>query len=98
MRNDKNQSMLPMDIPSVAQFAEDYTALEPEVFRELCRAVQLHPPCSNTHGAYAVILEELDELWDLVKQKHPEQERLREEAIQVAVTAIRFVLDHCPKT
>lgn len=42
------------------------------------------------HG-YAVILEELDEMWDEVKAKNIP--RAREEAIQVAAMAIQFLID-----
>ena len=49
----------------------------------------------------AVIAEELDELWDEVKlnpRKNPQRNAtMREEAIQVAAMAIRFVLDVCDK-
>ncbi|MCK5601145.1 hypothetical protein KAR91_04695 [Candidatus Pacearchaeota archaeon] len=48
---------------------------------------------NSSHEGYAVILEELDELWDEVKLKKKSNYRMRKEAIQVAVTAIRFVYD-----
>ena len=62
---------------------------------ELSRAVQKHGSMHGPHEGYAVILEELDELWDEVKAQHPDRERLRAEACQVAATAVRFMVDVC---
>ncbi|GAG41645.1 unnamed protein product [marine sediment metagenome] len=60
---------------------------------ELRRARAKHPTMHSGHEAYAVILEELDELWDEVKKREPDPARLRAEAIQVAAMGLRFVLD-----
>ncbi len=49
---------------------------------------------TNYHGGYAIILEELDELWGEVKTFQG-KEQMAKEAIQVAATAIRFVVDLC---
>jgi len=62
-----------------------------EVIDELRSATEKFGPFNNTHEGYAVILEELDELWDEVKKNSPE--RACEEAIQVAAMAMRFVYD-----
>lgn len=66
-----------------------------EVLEELNRARQKHPKKFNSpHEGWAVIREELDELWEEVKHDtYPL--RLREEAIQVAATALRFIEDLC---
>ena len=72
-----------------------------QVREELIRATALHGPMRSSHEGYAVLLEEVDELWDEVKLKKrkllTDQEkarvRMRKEAIQVAAMAIRFVLD-----
>lgn len=49
----------------------------------------------NQHEGYAVILEELDELWDEVKknQKVYDLEAQRKEAIQCAAMCIRFIAE-----
>jgi hypothetical protein len=68
-----------------------------DVLTELRRACAAFPRFASAHEAYAVLLEEIDELWDEVK-KRPTERRdyvIRAEAIQVAAMAIRFVLDVC---
>jgi hypothetical protein len=64
-----------------------------EIALEVRRAMSKHGPMLSRHDGYAVILEELDELWDEVKEKHPDVGKMRQEAIQVAAMAIRFIHD-----
>ena len=56
---------------------------------ELDRALALHGELSSLHEGYAVLLEEVDELWDIVKQKHSERDitALKSELIQIAAMA-----------
>lgn len=80
---------------------EELTRLRQEKIFELVKAelesaVQRYEPMRSAHEGYATILEELDELWNEVKQRTPDSTRLRKEAIQVATMAIRFVLDLVP--
>jgi NTP pyrophosphatase (non-canonical NTP hydrolase) len=42
------------------------------------------------HEFFAILNEEVDELWDAIKADAP-QERVREEAIQVAVMVFRYL-------
>lgn len=68
--------------------------------REECeRARKVHPkPFNSAHEGYAVLREEVDELWDEVKKGGTEprsRERMRKEALQVAAMALRFVLEVC---
>jgi len=65
-----------------------------DVAIELVRAESKFPPFNSSHEGYAVILEELDELWDEIKNNKAEGslERQRKEAIQVAAMGMRFVL------
>ena len=49
-------------------------------------------PFNTPHEAYAVILEELDELWDEVRSKDG-LGRAYEEAVQVGAMALRFLVD-----
>lgn len=68
-----------------------------EVERELGRAQDKFPPFNSAHEGYAVILEELDELWQEVKDKAGQPHKVREEAIQVAAMAVRFIVDVCDR-
>ena len=77
-----------------------------EVEEEVKRARALHGSMHSAHEGYAVLLEEIDELWAEIKQNPKKlsfdgQERLkrkiRTEAVQVAAMAVRFILDVCEK-
>jgi hypothetical protein len=70
-------------------------AVAEEAREELDRAMDLHGPMAGPHEGYAVILEELDELWDLVKANRGRSPEAREEAIQIAAMALRYVRDVC---
>lgn len=79
------------------EFSIHATDVASEALAELRRArnVLHHGPMHSAHEGYAVILEELDELWDEVR-KHRSLENLaamRREAIQVAAMAIAFVVE-----
>ena len=69
------------------------------VREELNWASENNAPFNSAHEGYAVLLEEVEELWNAVKlnwAKHPERnEEMTEEAIQVAAMAIRFLHDVC---
>lgn len=65
-----------------------------QVYRELVEAREKFPAFSNGHEGYAVILEELDEVWSAIKANDIEHARV--EAKQVAAMAIRFMLDLAP--
>ena len=69
-----------------------------EVADELIRALHRHAPMASAHEGYAVILEELDELWAEVKKRSDRRSRsaMRAEACQVAAMAIRFMLEVTP--
>lgn len=71
--------------------------LTADVVRELATARERFKPFNSAHEGYAVLLEEVDELWDEVKKKPADRDRklMREEAIQVAAMAMRFVLEVC---
>lgn len=50
---------------------------------------------NSAHEGYAVLLEEVDELWEEVKKspKKRDMNAIRTEAIQVAAMALRFLHD-----
>lgn len=62
---------------------------------ELQNAEMSHKPMNSLHEAYAVILEELDELWGLCRLKCEERksEDIREELLQIAAMAWRTARD-----
>jgi hypothetical protein len=64
-----------------------------DVMHELSRAEAIFAPIASGHEGYAVILEEVEELWDEVRLKSGTPQGRRNEAIQVAAMAIRFVKD-----
>lgn len=55
---------------------------------------------ASAHEGWAILREEVDELWDEVKKKPSQRsiELMRKEAIQIAAMAIRFVEDVCNGT
>jgi len=68
-----------------------------EAMTEARRAAELFKPFNSAHEGYAVLLEEVDELWEEVRKnlKTRSKKRMREEAIQVAAMGIRFAVDVC---
>lgn len=66
-----------------------------DVLEELNRARSKFPRFNSPHEGYAVLLEEVDELWDEIRLKTGTKEKIKKEAIQVAAMAIRLVKDCC---
>lgn len=64
---------------------------------EATMAKEKWPPMNSAHEAYAILLEEVDELWDHVKmnQKKRDLKAMQQEAIQVAAMALRFAAEVC---
>lgn len=62
-----------------------------EVREEYDRAVAKFGPFSSAHEGYAVLLEEMDELWEGIKKN--DAGNMKEEIIQIAAMAIRFYVD-----
>ena len=65
------------------------------VARELDRAVRSEKPYNSVHEGWAVILEEVDKLWEEVRRKRHKRNKakMRHEAAQIAACAIRFIND-----
>lgn len=81
----------PMDDLSEEIIVED-------ILREYRKAREVHAPMRGAHEGYAVILEELDELWDEVKASKPSDPRraaIRREAIQLGAMALAFIKEVC---
>jgi hypothetical protein len=68
------------------------------VREELTRAQHAHHGFHSGHEGYAVIREELDELWDAIKTTKgytTYDGRVGYEAVQTAAMALRFLVDLC---
>jgi hypothetical protein len=64
-----------------------------EFVREECiRAMSRFNSFGCSHEGYAVVLEELDEAWTAIKENHTED--ARNEMVQVAAMAIRYIVDN----
>lgn len=66
-----------------------------EAAAELAKARAKFARFNSAHEGYAVLKEEVDELWDEVKDRHANKDNMRKEAIQIAAMALRFVEDVC---
>ena len=64
------------------------------IFEEFQKATKKFGPFHNTHEGYAVLKEEVDELWDAVKAN--DTQHALKEAVQVGAMALRFIVD-CSK-
>lgn len=65
---------------------------------EVILATDKYKPFNSAMEGYAVILKELDELWDEIrsaKTDNRDKEQMYIEAKQVAAMAIRFMVDCC---
>lgn len=68
-----------------------------QIYDEVTRAMTNWPAFNSAHEGFAVLNEEIDELWDHVKlnQKKRDIDAMRKEAIQVAAMALRFAVEVC---
>lgn len=63
-----------------------------EILTELGRARKKHPERFHSpHEAYAILLEEVDEVWAEIKRDDPEN--ARKELIQVGAVLLRFLCE-----
>jgi hypothetical protein len=58
---------------------------------ELQRARMKFPPFASAHEGWAILWEEVDEMWDEVRANN--RTRARYEAMQAAAMALRFLVD-----
>lgn len=65
-----------------------------DIVQEYRRARESFKPMRGAHEGYAVILEELDEMWDAIKQNKIESARM--ECLQVAAMCLAFLLEVKP--
>lgn len=81
----------------MSEAEEAFTALLNQITAEVATAQKNWPPFNSAHEGFAVLHEEVDELWDHVKtnQKRRDLPAMKKEAVQVAAMAIRFALEVC---
>jgi len=67
------------------------------ILKEYSEASNQYGAFSSAHEGYAVLQEEVEELWDEVKKKPSarSKEAMLSEAGQVAAMAMRFMVDIC---
>jgi hypothetical protein len=85
--------MSEIDVEKAANISE-------EIYEEFLKASSKFPAFVSEHEGYAILLEEVDELWEVVKlnQKNPDRHnKCRKECIQVAAMALRFLYDCVPE-
>ncbi len=59
--------------------------------KRLIDARVIHKGLHSYHEGYAVLKEELEELWDEIKKREPDNDKLFKEAIQVGAMALAFI-------
>ncbi len=79
------------ETPEVTRVAMGLNAIADEIRTAMAK----FSPFASAHEGYAVLQEEVDELWHEVK--HGTRKRAREEAVQVAAMALRFLVDVPPE-
>lgn len=65
--------------------------------KECKQAMKNWPPFHSAHEGFAVLKEEVDELWECVKLKPSKRDvaAMKQEAIQIAAMALRFATEVC---
>lgn len=67
-----------------------------DVRAEVIKAAGKFDGFNSAHEGYAVLKEEVDELWDEVKANRGYAESGMKEAVQVAAMAVRYITDLKP--
>ena len=83
-------------VPQQINYAGNLAIVLNEISTEVLRAKTIFPTnFHNQHEAYAVILEEFDELWDEIKKNHKNYDLVaqRTEATQAAAMLVRLMVE-----
>ena len=66
-----------------------------KISREYYRASNLYPEFHSNHEGFAVLQEEVDELWDEIKKSKGVNlnDKMKHELIQIGAMVIRFLND-----
>jgi len=67
------------------------------IYQEYLKASRSNPPFNSAHEGWAVIMEEVDELWEEVRKKKANRSvaHMKKEAKQIAAMGLRFIIDIC---
>jgi len=82
-----------LDNAGIAKCSEHKQRILQLIYSEHSRAVSIHGRMNGPHEAYAVILEEVDELWDEVRAKKLDRDKFTKECIQIAAMCVRAILE-----
>lgn len=93
---DETWSRIEINPRSNLQMAQLLHTLE-QIKVEVLTAKAKWPGFNSAHEGYAILLEEVDELWEHVRthQKNRNLAAMRMEAVQVAAMALRFATEVC---
>lgn len=72
------------------------TSFQSKVYNEYKRARTYFPPFNSGHEGYAVLLEEVQELWNEIKKSKDSRRinsRMITECIQISAMSMAFVMD-----
>lgn len=80
--------------PEIQEKLVKFDAITNLIKRELVSAYLKHGTRDfvSTHEAYAVLLEEVDELWDEVKKNTGKTPEAYTEAVQIAAMAYKYII------
>jgi len=95
---------MPNDDPAEHEFGKVLGRYGPAVadaclesFAEFLTQHSKRKPFNSAHEGFAVLQEEVDELWEEIKRKRENRDlaAMRTEAMQVAAMAMRFMAEIC---
>lgn len=68
-----------------------------DVSQEIESALTRYGDFKSPHEGYAILKEEVDELWDYIKSDQGDTFLARDEAIQVAAMAVKYAMSYGAK-
>lgn len=68
-----------------------------QIQQEIDNSRSRHGEFTGSHEGYAVLLEEVDELWSEIKKRNRSFTAMKEECVQIAAMAVKFIEDICEK-
>ena len=78
-------------MPAPLGWSGQYSQARDDIYREATSAREQFPPFNSAHDGWAVLWEEVDEIWDEVRADNVEAAIA--EAIQAGAMCVRFVAD-----